>query len=79
MEQKPIINFEEFQKIKSIKHRADLNVDDIVYLGTNEFRAEDCTYHIVTVDWRCGKDEFAGERHDGKRVSWCDNDRFKII
>lgn len=77
---KDVLNYSEFKELKGIKHNADLETHDIIYLscGTN-FKGEDNKYHRVVCDYRCGKDEFAGERHDGRRVAWCDMDWFKIV
>lgn len=77
---KNILNFNEFRQLKEVKHRADLDVGDIIYLscGTN-FKQEDNQYHKVVCDFRCGKDDFAGERHDGRRASWFDMDHYTIV
>ncbi len=77
---KDTLNYTEFKGLTSIKHNADLDCGDIIYLscGTN-FHGEDNQYHRTTCDSRCGKDEFAGERFDGRRVAWCDMDWFKIV
>ena len=75
-----VLTHQEFMALQPIKHKSDLDTGDVIYLscGTH-FKAEDNLYHLVFCDFRCGKDDFAGERYDGRRVSWCDMDRFSIV
>ncbi len=77
---KVVLNFEEFKVLREVKHRADLSTGDIIYLscGTN-FNQKDNLYHLTVCDSTCGRDEFAGVRHDGQRVSWGDMDHFIIV
>lgn len=78
------MNWETFQKLESIKHNADLDVDDIIWLDINNiFSYEKKEFVQVVCDTRCGNDEFMGftEQLDGssKRISWTNADTFKIV
>ena len=77
---KDMLTYKEFKEINPTKDHRDVEPGDIVYLscGTH-FKGEDNSYHRTVCDFRCGKDEFAGERHDGCRVGWCDMDWYKIV
>lgn len=73
--------FETFKQQIAIKHNADLAVGDVILLDDgNNFNREDKTFIRAVCDGHCGKDEFFGfNETTGCRISWSDNDLFKIV
>lgn len=70
-------------KIKEIKHSADLTCGDIVWLTTRETSGNpwhERIYERVLCTGYCGRDEFWGETIKGnKRRAWTNGDSFKVV
>lgn len=74
------LTYEEFKALKEVKHLADLDVNDVIYLADPEERnIEDCEFSRVTVTGRCGHDDFWGRTDSGTPKAWPGNAWFKII
>lgn len=74
---KGFVDESDFNSLIPVKHRADLNVDDLVFLAIDP-QDKKRGFELVVCTGFCGRDEFWGSLSGRERV-WCSGDTFKIV
>lgn len=75
------INWEQFKALKEVKHPADVDCDDIIYLDdTNGFHVEEKTFDRAVVYGYCGNEYFARIEATGHKTGFeFGPDMYKVV